>query len=551
MISYSGTGAVALCGPEMLLLLAVEPESPLVSALWPAVLRTDLPGVLGILAASGIDRLPDFGLTFSQPPLTRVLLRGSIEALITHPGSSTEPVSAGQVATWHEKLFLTELAGVCLSLPGIALADRAFPLVAGVVLAGIIEQSGPAAPIAFPAVVPAFSGSSSSGSHASPQPPLAPSAGVAASTPDFRLPLNSQSSLAGTGSGKAGQVGAALLGDGSLQGSAGQVPPGADDPVPHVGYIANGHESGLVAGEPLSPPSGVVGQPVAGGGWVPDGAPTTGADRPAAPVRPSFAEAPVPSASSGSKQMKGRLSWLDDGSEPAGQVGYGPSAAASYSGGPSAGGQSYPAGGQYPAGGSPDGTYAVGAYGDAQATFGDLGAAYASGRRSDTVRRDAGPEPVLMSSRPAVRVRAIRCPAGHYNPQGGLADCRECGLPVEENQLPEEIDQPPLGVLRREGTSESWVLSEAVTVIGREPRASGESAAVIHTANASQNVSRIHAEVRLNGWHVEVVDRSTHGTQIVNPGGEPVRLERDQPVRILPGARLVLANDVFLRYEVS
>ncbi len=129
--------------------------------------------------------------------------------------------------------------------------------------------------------------------------------------------------------------------------------------------------------------------------------------------------------------------------------------------------------------------------------------------------------------------------------------CRQCGQAIDEHQIPQEIDQPALGVLKREGSAESWSLAQLVTVIGREPRAAGASATLVHVANASQRVSRIHAEVTLHGWHVEVTDRSTHGTQIINPGHDPVRLERDLPVRILPGAQLVLADEVCLRYEVS
>jgi len=246
------------------------------------------------------------------------------------------------------------------------------------------------------------------------------------------------------------------------------------------------------------------------------------------PVKPTFAEV---SRVAGPKLMKDRLSWLDDSGAAVAEPVYLPPYDARPSDtirrdpGEAGGGEAGLAGGAAPLGGS--------------AAFGGVPAAGAS----------AASGTGLAGSGAVARVRAIRCAAGHFNPQG-LAECRECGVPLDEHQLPEEIDQPSLGVLRRVDTGESWPLSQAIAVIGREPRAAGKSATLIHTANVSPNVSRIHAEVRLNGWHVEVVDKSTHGTQIINPGRDPVRLERDQPVRILPGAQLVLADDVCLRFEV-
>jgi hypothetical protein len=165
----------------------------------------------------------------------------------------------------------------------------------------------------------------------------------------------------------------------------------------------------------------------------------------------------------------------------------------------------------------------------------------------DTVAR---PVPAVVRNTLSMKVHAIRCPSLHLNPPA-TAVCRICRLPLDELQLPEEVDQPLMGRLRRASTGESWPLVRPLTVIGREPRASGVDAQLISTSGSTANISRVHLEIRLQGWQVEVVDRSTHGSRMINPNDQPIELEKDKPVRILPGAELVLANEVTLRYEVS
>ena len=67
-----------------------------------------------------------------------------------------------------------------------------------------------------------------------------------------------------------------------------------------------------------------------------------------------------------------------------------------------------------------------------------------------------------------------------------------------------------------------------------------------------RDISRNHAEVVLEGWHVLVRDLgSTNGTTVTLPGQEPVRLRPTEDHGIEPGAVITLADEVSLTYEVD
>lgn len=69
--------------------------------------------------------------------------------------------------------------------------------------------------------------------------------------------------------------------------------------------------------------------------------------------------------------------------------------------------------------------------------------------------------------------------------------------------------------------------------------------------SGAARVSRTHLEVRVTGWTVEVIDLSSTHTEVVNPGGRPMRLRPGHPIMIVPGAEIVLADEVTLAYEVT
>ncbi len=178
---------------------------------------------------------------------------------------------------------------------------------------------------------------------------------------------------------------------------------------------------------------------------------------------------------------------------------------------------------------------------------------------------DGGPDGgagagVRPAERAAARASAVRCPNGHLNPP--IAErCRVCDQVVADDQVPIEVGQPPVGRLRQVATGSTIALHGRV-LVGREPRWEGRDTSLGEGANLAdvsffpvespgRTVSRTHIEVRVTGWTVEVVDVSSSYTEVTNPGAAPLRLRRGSPAVVLPGAVLVLADDVTLRYEVE
>jgi hypothetical protein len=157
----------------------------------------------------------------------------------------------------------------------------------------------------------------------------------------------------------------------------------------------------------------------------------------------------------------------------------------------------------------------------------------------DTVSRGHAPD---------ASVAAVRCPKLHLNPPATPA-CRECLLPLDPTQEPFFVAQPVVGRLRRLDTDEDWPLSKKVIVLGRSPAAAGLVASadlqLVAVTAVSHAVCDVHAEVRLSGWRLEVVDRSDRGgTMVTNPGDRPVRLEPGVPMRLLLGGQVQLADEV-------
>jgi hypothetical protein len=160
----------------------------------------------------------------------------------------------------------------------------------------------------------------------------------------------------------------------------------------------------------------------------------------------------------------------------------------------------------------------------------------------------------------APRISAVTCANGHLNPP--IAErCRICDLVIADNQVPVEIDQPPVGQLRVLPGGPAVPLRGRV-LVGREPRWEGRDTNLGDGSNLSdvsffvvespgRTISRTHLEVRVTGWTVEAVDVSSSYTEVTNPGVAPLRLRRGSPAVILPGAAIVLADDVTLRFEVT
>jgi len=146
---------------------------------------------------------------------------------------------------------------------------------------------------------------------------------------------------------------------------------------------------------------------------------------------------------------------------------------------------------------------------------------------------------------------AVSCAAGHLNPPHGDA-CRVCGQ-VIHTQKPNTVSSINLGTFR---------FSTGITVpvtrsmlIGRSPKVSGavdgQVPELVSVPSPSQDISRNHVEVHVEGWQVLVVDKgSTNGTVVILPNRDPQRLRPDEPFPLSIGARVSLADEVDFVFEV-
>ncbi|MFQ6171008.1 FHA domain-containing protein [Oryzobacter sp. R7] len=150
-------------------------------------------------------------------------------------------------------------------------------------------------------------------------------------------------------------------------------------------------------------------------------------------------------------------------------------------------------------------------------------------------------------------VLAVLCPAGHPSPPHAGA-CRTCGREIPPQQ-PFQTARPSLGVLRI--STGGVVPLDRGVLLGRAPRVNEELPPslrphLLRVGGVDRDISRNHAEVVLEGWHVLVRDLgSTNGTTVTLPGQEPVRLRPTEDHGIEPGAVITLADEVSLTYEVE
>lgn len=157
------------------------------------------------------------------------------------------------------------------------------------------------------------------------------------------------------------------------------------------------------------------------------------------------------------------------------------------------------------------------------------------------------PSPTRL--RPAAPlVWAVRCPAGHltspYSPV-----CRVCATPVPE-QPPVQVARPALGRLVL-STGEVVTLDRDV-VLGRAPQPTGGGRHHLVTITAASEVSRSHAEVRLEEWHVLLRDLgSANGTVLTLPGRRPEQIRPGEDHHLEPGCTVSLADVAGFRFEVT
>lgn len=152
----------------------------------------------------------------------------------------------------------------------------------------------------------------------------------------------------------------------------------------------------------------------------------------------------------------------------------------------------------------------------------------------------AGP-PDAMGEMAAPMVDGVYCQHGHFN-DPDAPDCAVCGSSIG-HAMRQKGNRPPLGVLVLGDGSVCQL--DMDYVIGREPTLDTEvaegRARPLRLMDASGVVSRMHARVELDGWHVFITDlNSANGTQVLVPG------ERN-PVYLQPGVRTPLAAGTQIR----
>ena len=153
------------------------------------------------------------------------------------------------------------------------------------------------------------------------------------------------------------------------------------------------------------------------------------------------------------------------------------------------------------------------------------------------------PEQLVMSRE--VPVLGVCCPRDHLNdPRDDF--CRVCGLPLVPGAPEVEGPRPPLGRLTWDNGEVHELLGAAL--VGRDVGLdgaviSGELAALV-PAGQNDSMSRVHAELRPDGWDVVVIDRgSTNGTFIWDePSKAWQRLPPDEPHVVKPGSVLAFGE---------
>ena len=164
-----------------------------------------------------------------------------------------------------------------------------------------------------------------------------------------------------------------------------------------------------------------------------------------------------------------------------------------------------------------------------------------------------GRAPVQLGAGDQSTVLAVFCPSGHAN-QPRTLQCRTCRLPIAAEQQPRAVVRPALGRLRL-ASGEVHVLDRGF-LLGRNPvpraTATGPEPNVLRLISQDGDVSRTHAEIRLEGWQVVVADLgSMNGTYVSGPDLPARVLSGGEEQIIEPGCVVTLAHDVWIAYEAA
>lgn len=170
------------------------------------------------------------------------------------------------------------------------------------------------------------------------------------------------------------------------------------------------------------------------------------------------------------------------------------------------------------------------------------------------------PLPVISSEQPPAalvqepedtrpKVKGFLCSRGHLNDPRVLF-CNLCGIRMaEKTGVFIEGVRPPLGLLVFDNGA--TVSMDADYLLGREPETdprvqSGELRPLL-VIDQTGGVSRHHAEIRLEGWDVLLLDTGSANGTLVAPSGAPQwsSLVPGQPVRLTPGMAVRMGSRQF------
>jgi len=149
----------------------------------------------------------------------------------------------------------------------------------------------------------------------------------------------------------------------------------------------------------------------------------------------------------------------------------------------------------------------------------------------------------------APEVQGHLCPRGHLNdPRSQF--CNQCGARMDERGALVVGARPTLGVLVFDDGASYTVDSEYL--VGRMPesdqRVSAGDLGSIVVEDRSGAVSRVHAEIRIDGWDVLLADTgSRNGTFVAGPtqqGWSPLQPGRSR--RLVPGTRVRMGGRTFV-----
>ncbi len=158
-----------------------------------------------------------------------------------------------------------------------------------------------------------------------------------------------------------------------------------------------------------------------------------------------------------------------------------------------------------------------------------------------TVARAADPRGGHLEQHTSDTVLAVTCPRGHLTDPLAPA-CRGCGAAVPD-QEPQRVLRPPLGVLRL--PDGGLVPLDRPVVMGRRPAAAGpgDRPHLVRLPQDSTYLSRAHARIDLDGWHVTVRDLGSRGgTTLFSPGRDPEKIRAHEPHLLEDGTVVDLAG---------